>query len=79
MSKIKRVEDCRTHKEFVRWATQHGGIVEPGGRHTKVRGPKGGMAPIPNHRGDLATGTRYSIIKMFVAIGLACILLLAIV
>ncbi len=72
MSK-KTLEACKTHEDFVIWGKKHGGRVVNGGRHTKIYGPSGGMAPIPHHPGEIAKGTRYSIIKMMIAIGLACL------
>jgi len=74
----KTLNECRTHEDFVSYGKHRGGRVVNGGRHTLVYGPTGGMAPIPNHKGDLAKGTRYSIVKMFIAIGLACMVIVAI-
>lgn len=74
----KSIDACRTHDDFVGYGKKHGGRVEPGGRHTKVFGPKGGMAPVPHHPGEIAKGTRCSIIKMFIAIGLGFLAIIAI-
>ena len=74
----KTIDACRTHDDFVGYGKKHGGRVVNGGRHTKVFGPTGGMAPVPHHPGDIAKGTRFSIIKMFIAIGLACLVIVAI-
>lgn len=74
----KTLEACKTHNDFVSYGKKHGGRVEPGSRHSKVYGPNGGMAPVPHHKGDLATGTRFAIIKMFIAIGLGCLAIIAI-
>jgi len=72
----KSLESCHTYDDFVGYGKKHGARVEPGGRHTKIYGPTGGMVPVPHHKGDLATGTRYSIIKMMSAIGLAGLVIL---
>ena len=74
----KTIDACRTHDDFVAYGEKHGGRVVNGGRHTKVFGPTGGLAPVPHHPGDLAKGTRFSIIKMFIAIGLSCMVIVAI-
>jgi len=74
----KTLDACHTHDDFVSFGKKKGGRVEPGGRHTKIYGPRGGMVPVPHHKGDLATGTRFSIIKMMSAIGLAGAVLLAV-
>jgi hypothetical protein len=72
MSK-KRLEACRSHDDFVSYASKRGGRIENGGRHTKIYSPDGGMAIVPRHPGDLAKGTRFSIIKTLIKIGLALI------
>lgn len=72
----RQLNDCWTHDDFVAYAKKRGGRVVNGGRHTKVYGPTGGMSPVPHHKGDLPKGTRHSIIKMFVAIGLACLIVI---
>lgn len=66
----KSLTQCRSGKEFIAYAASHGAEIRNGGRHTKVVGPNGGTCPIPNHPGDLPTGTRHSIIKMMTLIGL---------
>lgn len=75
----KKLEACRSGKDFIHYAACQGAEIRNGGRHTKVYGPNGGSCPIPNHPGDLPTGTRHSIIKMLMLIGLglmplACLL-----
>ena len=73
MGKIKRVEDCKTYRDFESWGLFKGGRLKTGGRHVKIVGPSGGIVPLPKHSGDLPKGTRWSIIKMFKAVGLAVI------
>ena len=73
MGKIKRVEDCKTYRDFESWGLRRGGTMKNSGRHPKMVGPGGGIVPMPKHSGDLPKGTRWSIIKMFKAVGLAVI------
>jgi predicted RNA binding protein YcfA (HicA-like mRNA interferase family) len=66
------LDQIKTSKEMLRYAEHHGGqVVRQSGSHAIVKGPSGGICPVPMHNGDLATGTRRSIAKMFLAIGLA--------
>jgi predicted RNA binding protein YcfA (HicA-like mRNA interferase family) len=77
VSKKKKedVNSLRTGREFVDYAKRHGAEVTPGkGSHIKIRTKKG-LVIVPNHPGDLAVGTRRAIVKAFVAIGLAVVLI----
>jgi len=67
----KKLEACKTHDDFVSYSRKRKARVEPGGRHTLIFPPEGGLVPVPRHKGDLATGTRYSIIKALTALGMA--------
>lgn len=67
----KKLEACRSGKDFIDYAARRGAEVHNGGRHIKIIGPNGGSCPVPNHPGDLPVGTRHSIIKMLALIGLA--------
>lgn len=69
----KRIEQCRSGKEFIDYAAHAGAQVYGGGCHMQVEVPGKGKCAVPNHPGDLATGTRFSIIKMFRKLGLAII------
>jgi 6-phosphofructokinase len=69
MGRKMKLDECKTSPEFIRYARQQGGTVVPGSRHVKIVTDKG-LCAIPNHKGDIATGTRHSIIKMLIAIGL---------
>lgn len=75
-----KLAKCKTREQLIRYAEERGAEVKEGGSHTLVRNAKGYTA-IPRHKGDLATGTRFSIVKAFVAMGLTilfiAILLLA--
>jgi len=80
MAKTDDLSRCKTARELVRYAEKHGGYVDrQTGSHAIVKGPSGGICPVPMHAGELATGTRNSIIKTFRAIGLivALVVLLA--
>lgn len=71
----KRIEQCRSGHDFVKFARKRGAEVQNGkGSHAKVR-TGNGMAIVPRHNKDLANGTRASIIKTFAALGLAILLL----
>ncbi len=69
MAKHNDLHACRNTRQFVSAAKQHGGkVVRQSGGHIIVQGPHGGICPLPNHPGDLATGTRHSVLKMLLAI-----------
>jgi predicted RNA binding protein YcfA (HicA-like mRNA interferase family) len=73
VSKKKKddVNALRTGREFVDYAKRHGAEVFPSkGGHVKIRTKKG-LVVVPNHPGDLATGTRRAIVKAFIMIGIA--------
>ena len=75
MGKKDDLHALRTSREFVAWAKRHGcDIRYSKGSHVQAR-KNGITATIPNHPGDLATGTRRAIIKMFVAMGIAVLVL----
>jgi len=74
MSKKDNANSLHTGREFIAYAERRGCEVIPGkGSHIKVRNAKG-LAIIPNHLGDLATGTRRAIIKAFIAMGIAILM-----
>ena len=63
---------CQTGEDFLRYCARHGGLIENGGRHPKVRfGSE--MRPVPH--GPLATGTKHVLIKWLILIGVAAFLL----
>jgi len=79
MSKPKLLDDCRTNDDFYRYAESKGGEVRFGHGHPKIVGPGGGIVPLPGEHGEIKSGTRRSIVKMLIAVGLgimplACIL-----
>ena len=70
------VRSCKSAREFERAVNHQGGEVTHGGRHDVVHDPDGrGSVAIPQHGGDdLATGTRYSIIKALLMLGFFALL-----
>lgn len=69
MAKVTSVENCRTAREFERAVQRQGGWIEQGGNHARLCHPDGGKVALPRHAGDLATGTRHSIMKMLLSLG----------
>lgn len=79
MAKTDDLTRCKTARELVRYAERHGGYIDrQTGSHAIVKGPSGGICPVPMHAGELAGGTRRSIVKMFRAIGLVVVVLIGI-
>lgn len=56
-------------REFIDYAVKEGCELRQG-NHPFVRASNGVGCPIPNHPGDLPTGTRRSILRSFVAMGI---------
>ena len=72
----KTLEQCKTGRDFIGYAEHRGGYVDRQcGSHAIVKAPSGGTCPVPVHPGEIPTGTRYSIIKRFITIGLAVMIL----
>lgn len=70
MGRVQSVSECRTSSEFVRAVERQGGRVDNGGRHYKAHDGEGrGCVAIPRHAGEIATGTRHSIVKALLALG----------
>lgn len=75
----KRIEQCRTGKDFVKFAQKKGAEIETGrGSHHKVY-MGDDMIPVPVHAKELATGTRFAIIKAFTRMGIHIVLVLGFV
>jgi hypothetical protein len=71
MCKKDNINQCKTGVEIVNYAITHGGQVDHfTGDHAIVRGPTGGICPVPYARGDTPKGTKCSIFKRFKAIGI---------
>lgn len=77
MSKPKSINDCRTAADFDRVISRSGlnySKRQNGSSHRIYRFTESGRSvPIPQHTGDLPTGTRHSIIKSLVLVGLAVV------
>ena len=66
----KKLKDCRSGKDFVKFAEKKGAEIRNGkGSHAKVVNEKG-MVIIPRHKNDLATGTRRAVINALIAMGI---------
>lgn len=68
MGRVKRLDDCKKQRDFLKWAQRQGAEVRNGGPHVNVT-YDGYSVPIPN--GEIRPGTKRSIIKSFLKIGLA--------
>jgi hypothetical protein len=76
MGKIRSVKRQRTVRGFTKAVISQGGDIENGGRHSKFVSPDGvAKVPFPNHTGDLARGTSFSITKALLALGFVCLVL----
>ena len=76
MAKNKSVRRQRTVRGFTKAVKSQGGFVEHGGRHSKFVHPDGiAKVPFPNHTGDLARGTSFSITKALLGLGFVCLAL----
>jgi hypothetical protein len=76
MTKPKKPTELRDPDKLIRYAKKQGARVEQGGRHTKLY-VNGALIPVPRHRGNLATGTFWSIIKGLMAAGIPFAVLVA--
>lgn len=72
----KSLEQCKSGKDFLEYASTHGGSVSYGGNHPKVTTKQGGViVPVPYHGNhDLGTGLRHKLIKAFISIGILILL-----
>lgn len=77
------LDDCRSGRDFMAYCARHPETREMrqnGSSHVVVKGPKPGSAvfPHPERSDPLPTGTRRSVIKMLMLIGLGVFILIAI-
>lgn len=72
MSNKLKLNDCEKGTEFAKYALDHpkSHDCRQSGSHLMVKGPQPGLAVIPVHNKPLPTGTKHSVIKMLLAIGL---------
>jgi len=69
----KRIEACRSGKDFLKFAQRAGADIRNGkGSHCVVRTERGSTV-VPVHNQDLGKGLRSKLIKTFVVIGLAVV------
>jgi hypothetical protein len=69
MGKIRNLDQCHKHDEFVTWSIRHGGTVTSGKQHDIIHGTRG-ICALPRHAKEYPTGTRHSIIQTLIKIGL---------
>ena len=73
----KRLDACRDAKDFIGYAKSRGAVIENCSKGVKIYpadGRRDEYALIhSNHPRELATGTRWTLIKKLTAIGLALI------
>jgi hypothetical protein len=75
MAKHMTVTDCKSGKDFAQYVNHHPQAreIRQNGSHLCVKGPNPGTAVIPVHNGDMPGGTRRSVVKMLILIGLGLI------
>lgn len=72
----KTLEQCKSGKDFLQYATTHGARVRNGNGSHFVASTTKGSVVVPYHAShDLGTGLRHKIIKAFLAIGISVILI----
>jgi predicted RNA binding protein YcfA (HicA-like mRNA interferase family) len=69
--KLTDIDKCKSGPDCLSYATHNGGeVVRQAGSHAIVKGSTGGICVIPIHNGDLPLGTKRSIMKQLVSIGI---------
>jgi len=75
----KNLRSCRTSRDFIGWVRHKKGEIIPSGDGVKIYGTKPGYAELhANHTRELATGTRATLIKTLIAIGLGVLAIVVI-
>ena len=77
MGKAKPIDQCKTAADFdraIRASGQPYSERQNGTSH-KVYRVNGTSIPVPQHSGEIPTGTRRSIIKMLIKAGVVCFIL----
>lgn len=72
----KSVRNCHTASQFKSVAVHQGAEIRRGGRHDLIYKDGSGPVAVPRHKGDLPNGTRYSIEKGLLALGLLAVTLI---
>jgi len=77
MCKIKTIDDCKSGRDFAQYVGKHPAAhdIRQSGSHMCVKGSRPGTAVFPVHDGDMPGGTRKSVIKMLLLIGLGIFLI----
>ena len=72
MSKRMTLDECKSGRDFRQYVEHHPNLTSErqSGSHLCVKGTQPGTAVIPVHDGDMPNGTRRSVIKMLLLIGL---------
>lgn len=72
MGKLRQLDDAKSGDDFLRWAISHDCSVRHG-KHTVVSNEVGSCAiPLHGHE-QLSHGTRRSILKMFLLMGISAV------
>ena len=75
----KTLRSCRTKADFIGYVRHKKGRIVQGTNGVKIYGTKPGYAELhANHTKELATGTRATLIKTLIAIGLGVIAIVVI-
>jgi hypothetical protein len=74
MGRKKRLDQCKSGPDFVQYSQRQGAFVKHGTRHDIIYNDRGQVAS-PRHNKDLPTGTRNSIMKGLIAIGITVAIL----
>jgi predicted RNA binding protein YcfA (HicA-like mRNA interferase family) len=70
-ARLEDIDKCKNGPECKSFALHNGGReVRQTGSHCIVEGPNGGIAVLPMHKNDLPVGTKKSIVKQFISIGI---------
>jgi len=75
---MKTLEECKKGTDFKHYVEHNPHTREmrqTGSSHLCVKGDKPGTAVIPVHNKELPTGTRKSVIRMLIAIGLGVLII----
>jgi len=78
----KDLRDCKTRNDFLSYAQSNPNTkdIRTTGSHIVVKGPLPGSAVLCGHGNEqLPTGTRHSILKMLIAIGLGIVIIACVV
>lgn len=74
----KCLDDCKTRSEIDHYVRTDPRVreIRQNGSHVIVKGPLPGSAVYPTGTGDMPNGTRRSVVKMLIAIGLGIFMMI---